>query len=143
MLEGRKAAIPPPAPPARLSRKGTAMLKIGEAIVRNCQGISRREMLQVAGLGVAGLTLPDWFRSRAATAAPPYGGAGGHDVSCIFLWLDGGPSHLETFDPKPDTPDTVRGPYGALPTNVTGIHISELLPMLSRHMDKCALIRSM
>jgi hypothetical protein len=121
------------------------MLHIGDAALRTCQGISRREMLQVAGLGVAGLTLADWFRSqaRAQAAAPAMGRSRRRDVSCIFLWLDGGPSHLETFDPKPDAPDNVRGPYGAIPTNVPGVHISELLPMLARHMDKCALIRSM
>jgi len=129
--------------PTKPNSRESAMLKIGEATVRNCQGISRREMLQVAGLGVAGLTLADWFRGRTALAARPPGGAAARDVSCIFLWLDGGPSHLETFDPKPDTPDTIRGPYGAIPTNVTGIHISELLPLLARHMDKCAIIRSM
>jgi hypothetical protein len=116
------------------------MLRIGDAAVRTCAGVSRREMLRVAGLGMAGLSLADWFRGEAAGR-----GTGGRarDVSCIFLWLDGGPSHLETFDPKPDAPDNVRGPYGAIPTNVTGVHISELLPMLARHMDKCALIRSM
>jgi hypothetical protein len=99
-------------------------------------------MLQVAGLGVAGLTLADWFRAQETHAAPG-SGTSSRGVSCIFLWLDGGPSHLETFDPKPDTPDTVRGPYGAISTNVPGVHISELLPMLSRHMNKCAIIRSM
>jgi hypothetical protein len=119
------------------------MLRIGDAKVRNCQGITRREMLRVAGLGVAGITLADWFRAQEARATPTGYGGGGRDVSCIFLWLDGGPSHLETFDPKPETPDNIRGPYGAVRTNVPGIQISELLPTLSRHIDKCALIRSM
>ncbi len=120
------------------------MLRIGDATVRNCQGFTRREMLQVAGLGVTGLTLADWFRTQEARASRPanYGGSG-RDVSCIFLWLDGGPSHLETFDPKPETPDNIRGPYGAIRTNVPGLMIGELLPALSRHMDKCAIIRSM
>ncbi len=117
------------------------MLNIGTATVRNCRGLTRRELLRVGGLGIAGLTLADWFRSREVRANP--GATAPRDVSCIFLWLDGGPSHLETFDPKPDAPDTIRGPYGALPTSVPGVHFSELLPMLARHMDKCALIRSM
>src|SRR5438552_2815551 len=65
------------------------------------------------------------------------------EPSCIFICLSGGPSHLETFDPKPSAPIEIRGPYGSIPTNVSGIRISELLPQLSRHMDKCALIRSM
>ena len=112
------------------------MLHLGESAVRTCQGISRRHVLQAAGLGLVGLSLADWFREKAQ--ANPYGGRQ-RDVSCIFLWLDGGPSHLETFDPKPNTPDTIRGPYGAIPTNVPGIHIGELLPRLSQHMDKCML----
>ena len=106
------------------------MFNVGAATARNCQGLTRRELLRVGGLGIAGLTLADWFRSRPAQANPGQGAL--RDVSCIFLWLDGGPSHLETFDPKPDTPDTIRGPYGAIPTNVPGIQISELLPMLAR-----------
>src|SRR5262249_11208138 len=107
---------------------GQAMWKIGDAPVRNCQGIHRRELLQVGARGLAGLTLADWFRGQAS-AAPGYPAR--RDVSCIFLWLDGGPSHLETFDPKPETPDTIRGPYGAIDTNVPGIRIGELLPMLA------------
>ena len=114
------------------------MFTIGNTTVRNCGGMTRREMLQVGGLSLAGLTLADFFRS---TSAAP--GEQRRESACIFLWLDGGPSHLETFDPKPDTPDTIRGPYGAIQTNVPGIQICELLPQLSRHMDKCVLIRSM
>jgi hypothetical protein len=85
------------------------------------------------------LTLADSLRAKA-TAAP---GESRREVSVIFLWLDGGPSHFETFDPKPDTPDTIRGPYGPIQTNVNGIQICELLPRLSRQMDKCVLVRSM
>jgi hypothetical protein len=119
------------------------MLNIGRSVVRTCQGLTRREMLRVGGLGMAGLTLADWFRSQEALGSQPAYGRRDRDVSCIFLWLDGGPSHLETFDPKPETPDTIRGPYGAISTNVPGTFVSELLPMTARHMDKCALIRSM
>src|SRR6516164_6807916 len=114
------------------------MFTIGTTSVRKCSGLTRREMLRVGGLSLAGLTLADWLRS---TSASP--GAARREAACIFLWLDGGPSHLETFDPKPDTPDTIRGPYGPVPTNVPGIQICELLPRLSRHMDKCVLVRSM
>jgi hypothetical protein len=114
------------------------MFTIGNTRVRNCTGLTRREMLRVGGLSRAGLTLADWLRS---TSASP--GAARREAACIFLWLDGGPSHLETFDPKPDTPDTIRGPYGPVPTNVPGIQICELLPRLSQQMDKCVLVRSM
>jgi hypothetical protein len=114
------------------------MFTIGTTTVRNCGGLTRREMLRVGGLSLAGATLADWIGSMSA--AP---GTQRRDVSCIFLWLDGGPSHLETFDPKPDTPDTIRGPYGPIQTNVPAIQICELLPRLSHHMDKCVLVRSM
>src|SRR5881409_2278587 len=109
------------------------MLGFGSAPLRTSQGLTRRDMLRVGGLDLAGLTLADALRCQAANP----GQSPARDRCCIFLWLDGGPSHLETFDPKPDTPDTIRGPYGAIPTNVTGVHIGELLPMLARHMDKC------
>jgi hypothetical protein len=114
------------------------MLGFGRASLRTCAGLTRRDVLRVGGLGIAGLTLADALRQAQANPGQPT-----RDTACIFLWLDGGPSHLETFDPKPDTPDTIRGPYGAIPTNVPGVHIGELLPMLSRQMDRCAVIRSM
>jgi hypothetical protein len=119
------------------------MLRIGEALVRNCSGLGRRELLQVGGLGLLGLTLADGLRALRAPAPAAPAGRTRRETSCIVLWLDGGPSHFETFDPKPDTPDTIRGPYGAVKTNVTGVHFSELMPMVARHMDRCALIRSL
>lgn len=113
------------------------MLHIGNG--DNRRGWSRREILQVGGLSFFGLTLADWFRAREVSAAP----TASSEPSCIFLFLSGGPSHFETFDPKPAAPVEIRGPYASIPTNVPGIRISELLPQMSRHMDKCALIRSM
>jgi uncharacterized protein (DUF1501 family) len=114
------------------------MFHIGEVADRNCQGISRREILQVGGLGLLGLTLADTWAPRAEGSAGT-----DRDPACIFIFLSGGPSHFETFDPKPSAPVDIRGPYGAIPTRVPGIQISELLPQLAGHMDKCALIRSM
>jgi hypothetical protein len=111
------------------------MLHLGHYRAGNCAGVTRRQALQVGGLSLLGLSLADVL--RASDGKP------GREKSCIFLWLDGGPSHLETFDPKPNTPDTVRGPYGTIRTNVTGIHFGELLPMLAGHADKLAVIRSM
>ncbi|MEJ7637155.1 MAG: DUF1501 domain-containing protein [Singulisphaera sp.] len=63
--------------------------------------------------------------------------------SCILLWLDGGPSHLETFDLKPDAPGEVRGPFHPIATSVPGIQVCELLPNTARVVDKLAIIRSM
>jgi hypothetical protein len=115
------------------------MLKIGEAPLRTCAGISRRELLQVGGLGLLGIGLAD---TVAGLTAEPAAKAR-REKSCIVLWLDGGPSHFETFDPKPDTPDNVRGPYGAIKTSVSGVLFSELMPMTAQHMHRCALIRSL
>src|SRR4051794_18355670 len=107
------------------------MLNIGTGRLRTCAGLTRRELLQVGGLGVLGLTLADALKSQAR--AP-----GKHrETSCIVLWLDGGPSHFETFDPKPDTPDTIRGPYGAVRTSVPGVHFSELMPLAAARMNHC------
>jgi hypothetical protein len=113
------------------------MLRIGNGWARDCQGATRREILQVGGLGLLGLGLGDWFRARADASTST------REPSCIFIFLSGGPSHFETFDPKPAAPVDIRGPYGAISTNVPGIQISGLLPRLSGHMEKCVLIRSM
>ncbi len=113
------------------------MFNIGNAASKHCQGVTRRAILQVGGLGAIGLTLADAFAARASSGAPT------RERSCIFIFLSGGPSHFETFDPKPSAPSDIRGPYGVIPTRVPGIQISELLPQVARHMDKCSLIRSM
>jgi hypothetical protein len=120
------------------------MFRIGEALFGNCQGMTRREILRVGGLSVLGLTLADWFRGSEARATPSTTpGNSARDLSCIFLFLSGGPSHLETFDPKPSAPIDIRGPYGVTATNVPGVQVSALLPQMAQHLDKCALIRSM
>ena len=120
-----------------MPREGRTMLTVGSGAVRTCQGISRRELLRVAGLGLTGLTLADVLARDARCRETP-GSPAAQERSCISLWLDGGPSHFETFDPKPNAPETIRGPYGAIRTNVPGIQISELLPLLSRQMNRCA-----
>lgn len=101
-----------------------------------CDGVTRRDLLRVGALSALGLTMPDWLRLRAAAPATRQAKA------CILLWLDGGPSHLETFDVKPDAPSEVRGPFQPIKTNVTGIHVCELLPNTARVADKLALVRS-
>jgi hypothetical protein len=93
-------------------------------------------MLRVGGLTALGLSLFDWCRLRAG--AKPSGRA----KACILLWLDGGPSHLETFDLKPDAPSEVRGPFQPIPTNVPGTQVCELLPNTARIADKIAIVRS-
>lgn len=119
------------------------MFSVGQAASRNCEGITRRELLQVGGIGALGLTLAGWQANQAQGKTSGKDKDEHRDSACILLWLDGGPSHFETFDPKPDAPDAVRGPFGAIATKTTGVHFSELLPMAADWMDRCALIRSL
>ena len=107
-------------------------------ISRRCDGVTRRDSLKLGVLSAIGLGLPDFLRARAAQGATT-----AREVSCILIWLDGGPSHLETFDPKPDAPIEIRGEFKPISTNVAGIRISEHLPATARVMDKVAVIRSL
>lgn len=97
---------------------------------------SRREVLRVGAAGVLGLSLAEMLALEQAGAATR------DDRACIILWLSGGPSQLDTFDPKPDAPAEVRGPFKAIETNVSGIRICEPFPRLARHADKYAILRS-
>jgi hypothetical protein len=114
------------------------MLKIFGGSARDCDGITRRSFLQVGVLGLGGLALPDLLKLRASGAAVP--GAGRRSV--ILFWLSGGPGHMETWDPKPDAPGGFRGPFGAIPTSLPGVHFGELLPEQARRMDKLAVLRT-
>jgi uncharacterized protein (DUF1501 family) len=98
---------------------------------------TRREMLKLSTAGVAGVTFSNWLPVLAARAAETRQ----RTKSCILLWMDGGPSHKDTFDLRPGTDN--GGPYRAIDTNVSGIRISEHLPQLARVMNHAAVIRSM
>src|SRR6056297_2360214 len=108
---------------------------------KRCDGVTRRDGLRIGGLTAMGLGLGDLLRLRRLSAAEnrPVAKA----KSCILVWLDGGPSHLETFDLKPDAPQEVRGPFQPIATNVSGISISEHLPRTAAIMNRIALVRSM
>lgn len=99
---------------------------------------TRRDFLRATAAGAAGLAIP-----QVATGGlrPPL--AKGSAKSCIFINMVGGPAHLDTFDPKPNAPSDVRGPFRPIQTNVPGLHLSELFPKLAKHADKFSLIRSM
>jgi hypothetical protein len=117
------------------------MLRIfGNRRSGRCDGVNRRDFLQVGTLALGGLTLSDVLRTRAAAAAKP--GSRSSAKSVILYWLDGGPTHFETYDPKPEAPEEYRGPLGAIDTNVPGIRLSELLVQHAKVMDKVALLRS-
>ena len=97
--------------------------------------LSRRSCLKIGALGMSGLTLADSLRLAEA------GATGGQARSAIFISLQGGPSHLETFDMKPDAPQELRGEFKPIQTNVPGLEISEHLPRLAACADKFAVLR--
>lgn len=106
------------------------------AFFRRCDGVSRRDFLHLGMLTSFGVSLADLFRLQAATPAA-------RPKSCILLWLDGGPSHLDTFDPKPDAPSEVRSQFKPISTSVPGLQICEHLPLTAKVMRDVALIRSL
>ena len=125
------------------------MLVIPGQSGHTCDGPTRREFLRVGSLGIFGISLSQTLALRdahAATAAVDTfaGGKGfGSAKSVILLFLQGGPSHIDIWDPKPDAPSNIRGEFGAIDTKVDGIRLSETMPMLAEQVDKCTLIRSM
>src|SRR5262249_54021480 len=104
--------------------------------VRMCDGLSRRDFLRAGGLAV-GLSLTELVRLQQLGAAPRAGAK-----ACIQLCLVGGPSQLDTWDLKPEAPDTIRGPFRPIRTNVPGIHISEHFPLMAGRADRFAILRS-
>lgn len=110
--------------------------------VRLCDGFTRREVLRVGGLGLAtGLSLPSLLRAEALAA--PAKGRGPRAKSCILFFLQGGQSHIDVWDLKPDAPEMIRGPFNPIATNVPGIRITEHLPLLAKMADRYAIVRSM
>ncbi len=108
----------------------------------NCAGLTRRDCLQL-GLGVLfGGGLAHAFRVRAAASPPSSLSTASAARSCILIWLDGGPTHYETFDPKPDAPTEIRGQFKPLATKVPGIYFSEHLKRLAGIADQIAVVRS-
>src|SRR5437868_168968 len=99
--------------------------------------IARRDLLKVAAAGVVGYSMSGWLEVLAGQAAND----ARRRKSCILLWMSGGPSQIDTYDPKPDHAN--GGPFRAIPTSVTGVRISEHLPQLATQMRDIAIIRSM
>lgn len=98
--------------------------------------------MKVGFLGLGGLTLADLLRIRSQAAESDEYRTTPGGKSVILLWQQGGPSHLETYDMKPDAVDDIRGPFAPINTNVPGIDVVELLPMHAQVADKFTLIRS-
>ncbi len=108
-----------------------------------CAGpLRRRSFLQWGTLGISGLSLADVMRLKAVASGAASGGHRDLDTSVIFVWLPGGPPHMETYDMKPDAPEDYRGLFRPISTNVPGIDVCELLPMHAKVADRFTLIRS-
>jgi hypothetical protein len=103
---------------------------------RFANGMSRREFLRVGALGVGGLTLADILRHQALA-----GSATQRPKSVIYIVLGGGPSHIDSWDPKPDAPDDFRGPFRPIATSLPGVRICEHMPLQARMLNDLALVR--
>ncbi len=115
------------------------MLELTGKRIDCCDGLSRRSFLKVGSLGLGGLTLPQILAHRAALAAE---GKSPRKTSVIFIEQAGGPTHFETYDPKPLAPSEYRGPLGVVNTCIPGIQLSELMVEQAKIMDRLAVIRS-
>ncbi len=98
----------------------------------------RRSFLKAGLLGTAGLSLSQLLRTEARASTPT-----GRQPSVIILWMRGGPSHIDMWDPKPDAPAEIRGEFGVIPTRVPGVRLCDLLPLCAGMMDKWSIVRSL
>ena len=115
------------------------MLKIsGQGKAHTCDGMTRRDVLQVGARGAVGLTLPQYMAAQANGAVKDKD----DDRACIMIFNLGAPSQLDTFDMKPDAPAEVRGPFKPIKTASPEIQISEILPGHAKVADKFSLVRS-
>ena len=115
------------------------MLNItGEGSVTTCDGVTRRDFLQIGTLGAIGLSLSKFAQLQALGAAPK----GGDDKACIMIFNLGAPGQHDTWDMKPDAPREIRGPFKPIRTNNPDIQISEIFPLMAKHADKFSLVRS-
>ena len=128
------------------------MFSILDHTMPSTDRVARREWLRVGGLSALGVSLPHLLRAAETSTSRPgvapklageLGSTFGKAKNVIFLWLQGGPPQHETFDPKPDAPAEIRGPFKPIATNVPGIQFCELLPRTSCYADKLAIVRSL
>src|SRR5437588_4573414 len=114
-------------------------LDLGQPSRRYCDGLSRRSFLKLGVSGMASVGLPQLLQARQQSA--PTGGT--RNTSVILIWLDGGPSHMDLYDLKPDAPEEYRGIWRPIRTRVPGFDISELFPKQARVTDKFSVVRSL
>ncbi len=110
-----------------------------------CDGITRRELMRVGGSALLGLSLPQILQLRAASAAESVGGGPGWNKAkrVILIYLQGGPSHLDLWDPKDDAPSDVKSAFKTIKSRVPGMEVTELMPRLAAVTDKFTFIRTM
>src|SRR5690242_9090842 len=106
---------------------------------RYCDGMNRRSFLQLGVAGLASVGLPQLLRAREESA----GGGSRKDTAVILIWLDGGPSHMDLYDMKPDAPEEYRGIWKPIHTKVPGFDITEMVPKQARLTDKFSVVRSL
>jgi len=117
------------------------MLKFLKGVSRDCGGIQRRDFLQVGALAGLGLSLPTVLAGKQAAAATG-NAVTGNDVNCILIWTQGGTSHHDTFDPKPEAPASVKGEYAVIDTAVPGVKFTEIVPRMAKELNRFAIMRS-
>lgn len=110
---------------------------IGKGLNRNCEGYSRREILQIGTLGLGGLSLHQLLAAKAAAGTSSF-----RDKSVVLLFLQGGPTHIETFDPKMTAPAEYRAMFGEVKTNLPGVTFGSHFPKLASMADRLAVVRS-
>ncbi len=117
------------------------MLDLTTGVASDCSGVSRRSFLRVGGLAAFGLGLPQDLQAMSDTAGINPAARPAKAKRCILLWMQGGPSHIDTFDPKPDAPAEIRGEFGTVATTLPGVRFADVVPMLAQQTDKLAIIR--
>ncbi|MCA9065997.1 MAG: DUF1501 domain-containing protein, partial [Planctomycetaceae bacterium] len=111
------------------------MLRLNGSAGRFCDGVARRSFIQLGGLAVGGLSLPQLLKAEANNGTR-------RQKSVIMVYLSGGLAHQDTFDMKPDAPAEVRGEFKPIATTVPGVEFCELLPKMAMVADRCTVIRS-
>lgn len=115
------------------------MLNLLPRTLRDCEGINRRQLLQIGTLAGLGVSLPGWLAARKAQAAT---GSTSGEANCILIWTRGGTSHHDTFDPKPQAPVSIRGEFKAIDTALPGVQFTEIVPNMAKHARRFGLLRS-
>ena len=114
------------------------MLNLLTGLSRDCEGLSRRGFLQIGSLAGIGVSLPMLLDAKRKVMA-----AGGavKDVNCILIWTQGGTSHHDTFDPKPNAPVSVKGEFSVIDTAIPGVKFTEICPTFAKEIKRFGLLR--